>query len=44
MTGQHVLVNEEKVGKLALADAASLIFDEHLPGAVDGIIGATSGS
>lgn len=35
-TGQHVLVQEKEVGILAGADAASLILDEHLLGAVDG--------
>ena len=34
--GQHILVNKEEICILALADAASLILDEHLLGAVDG--------
>ena len=35
-TGQHILVNKEEICILALTDAASLILDEHLLGAVDG--------
>ena len=34
--GQHVPVDEEEVGVFAFADAASLLFNEHLPCTVDG--------
>ena len=35
-TRKHILGDEEEVGILAYADAASLILDEHLLGNVDG--------
>ena len=35
-TGQHILVDQQEVGVFAFFDAASLLLDEHLTGAVDG--------
>ena len=34
--GQHVLVDQQEVGIFAYLDAAALVLDEHLLGAVDG--------